>query len=131
MKHLIHHVVSGGGALEHDEGAGCAWRPLGGSGPPQGHICSPKHSFRLEALTGGWPRNSKGRAGQVLQVRVKGHCMHNHFCLAKDMEEGIWSSQDRADKCSNKLEIIERRLEALQNEYKDFSRQIFCCKLLC
>jgi len=43
---------------------------------------------------------------------------------ANKVLEALWSVEDRSDKCGNKLEVIERRLEALQAEYKDFSRHL-------
>lgn len=36
----------------------------------------------------------------------------------------LWRIEDRTDKCGNKLEMVERRLESLMAEYKDFSRHL-------
>ena len=43
---------------------------------------------------------------------------------AKNFEAWLERIEDRCDKASNKLQVIETRLEALQGEYKDFSRHL-------
>ena len=40
------------------------------------------------------------------------------------LREALWRIEDRTDKCSNKLEVIEFRLESLQAEYKDYARHL-------
>ena len=43
---------------------------------------------------------------------------------AQQVLEALWRIEERSDKSSNKLEKIERRLESLQAEYKDFSKHL-------
>jgi hypothetical protein len=43
------------------------------------------------------------------------------------LKEVLWRIEDRTDKCSNKLEVIEFRLENLQAEYKDYARHLCQC----
>ena len=43
------------------------------------------------------------------------------------LRQALWRIEDRTDKCSNKLEVIEFRLENLQAEFKDYARHLCQC----